>query len=80
MRSRPNHDQQIAADLVWCAKQDALDLVSAAEPVIERSCDRCRRFEPDQLNPPGGMGNCGDGLGFRFPGNGKQCHQFKESA
>ena len=42
------------------------------------ACDACQHFTPDPINPPAGMGTCGQGHGMLHAGVRRHCNDFKE--
>lgn len=53
------------------------EIYGRERPAPPPSCDMCARFNPDSINPPGGMGDCGAGKGYRFPGQRVSCTDRK---
>lgn len=69
---RTRHDQ-LQASLAW------LDVL-AAKPWARQlpACGACQHFTPDPINPPAGMGTCGQGHGMWHAGVRRHCTDFKE--
>ncbi len=47
----------------WCFVRKAGDYI----PRPPVTCEGCRHFTPDMINPPSGMGVCGAGNGMHYP-------------
>jgi hypothetical protein len=42
-----------------------------------QTCDHCRHFTPDRINPPAGMGHCAKGQGMWHPAAPHWCKQHE---
>lgn len=77
MRSSLTHDQQLAADIAWLERRER---EVARPPRQLPACGACQHFTPDPINPPAGMGTCGQGHGMWHAAAPHPCghHQPKE--
>lgn len=75
MRSSLTHDQQLAADIAWLERRER-EVVRPPRQLP--ACGACRHFTPDPINPPAGMGTCGQGHGMWHAGVRRHCNDFKE--
>lgn len=65
----PAHDRQL---LTW---SDELDRLTARFMRPVPTCEGCRRFVRDTINPGAGMGGCERGLGHHYPMQRHHCRQ-----
>jgi len=64
------HDQRIAADMA---------AINARQPVAwsaPPTCETCRGFIHDDINPGAGMGSCRAGHPCPFPGQRRHCADY----
>lgn len=78
MRQHLTHNQQIAADTEWLARREREDAGKAV--VVRPTCESCRAFTADAINPPSGMGTCAKGHTAVYPMQRRNCPDFKQAA
>ena len=59
----------------WCFVRRAGGYI----PRPSVTCERCRHFSSDTLNPEVGMGICGAGKGMHYAGTGHTCGDWRDS-
>jgi hypothetical protein len=70
--ARTRHDQ-LQASLAY------LDALAAAPRRVPLTCEGCRYFVPDPINPPAGLGDCSNGRGMHYPSQPHHCIYRKET-